>query len=141
MKIIVDVNVVLSSLLTKGDSSKVFSLNFISSKFDLISPEFFIIELEKHKKEFFNRSKLSKEEFDETLKFILEQITFIPKADFSEFLPQAKKLLDEDLKDVQYVALALKFNCPIFSGDKKLKNSLETSSIKVLSPKEMLNLL
>lgn len=141
MKIIVDVNVVLSSLLTKGDSSKVFSLNFISSKFDLISPEFFIIELEKHKKEFFNRSKLSKEEFDETLKFILEQITFIPKADFSESLPQAKKLLDEDLKDVQYVALALKFNCPIFSGDKKLKNSLETSSIKVLSPKEMLNLL
>jgi len=58
MKVVADVNVVLSSLLTKGNSSKVFNLNYIFSKFDFISPDFILEELAKHKEEFFKRTKL-----------------------------------------------------------------------------------
>ena len=139
MKIVVDVNVVLSSLLTKGDSSKTFELNFAFNKFDFVAPDFLLTELEKHKEEFFKRSKLPEEEFDEAYEFILGQITFIPKSEFSEFLPKAEKMLSEHLKDAPYLALALKLNCPIFSGDKTLKKFLSKTDIEVLSPKEMLN--
>jgi len=59
MEIVVDVNVVLSSLLTKGDSFNVFALNFVFNKFNFVAPEFLLIELEKHKGEIFKRSKLS----------------------------------------------------------------------------------
>jgi len=138
MKIVVDVNVILSSLLTKGNSSEVFKLNFIFNKFDFIAPEFLLAELKKHKEEFFKRSKLSKEEFEESLEFVLEQITFVPKSEFENFLPKTKKLLSEHLKDIQYLALALKLNCPIFSGDKVLKKLLSKISIETLPPKEML---
>lgn len=137
MKIVVDVNVVLSSLLTKGDSSEIFKLNSIFNKFEFTAPEFLLTELEKHKEEFFKRSKLSRDEFDEALEFVLAQIDFIPKSEFSEYLPKAEKMLSEHLKDVPYVALALKLNCPIFSGDKKLKKIFP---VKILNPKEMLRI-
>ncbi|RJS69154.1 hypothetical protein CW713_05800 [Methanophagales archaeon] len=55
-----------------------------------------------------------------------------------EFIPKAKRLLSTHPKDVPYLALALKFNCPIFSGDKTLKR---LSPVKVLSPKEVSKLL
>ena len=136
MELVVDVNVVLSSLLNKGDSFNVFALNELFGKFDFVAPEFLLTELKKHEEEFFKRSKLSKQEFKEVLEFIVGQITFIPKSDFSEFLPKAKELLSKHLKDVQYVALALKLNCLIFSGDKVLK---KLSPVEILTPKEMLN--
>jgi len=137
MEIVVDVNVILSSLWKRGNSLKVFELNYIFNKLDFIAPEFLMTEFEKHKKNFFEKSKLSKEEFDEVLEFIFEQITFVSESEFSECLPQAKKILSEHLKDVQYLALALKVGCPIFSGDKRLKD-LVFNSVGVFSPKEML---
>ena len=139
MKLVVDANVVLSSLLTKGDSSKVFELNSAFNKFDFVAPDFLLIELEKHKREFFERSKLTEEEFEEAVEFILEQITIVSKSEFSEYVPEAKKLLSEHLKDVQYLALSLELNCPIFSGDKVLKSLLSKTSVEILSPKEMLS--
>ena len=135
MLIVVDVNVVLSSLLTKGNSFNVFALNDLFDKFNFIAPEFLLTELEKHKETIFKRSELSKDIFERTLRLVLKQITLVSESDFSEFLQRAKELLPTHLKDVQYVALAIKLNCPIFSGDKILK---ELSPIKVLSPKEIL---
>ncbi len=135
MELVVDVNVILSSLLTKGDSFKVFALNDLFNKFNFVAPEFLLIELEKHKEQIFKRSKVSKDIFDRTLNLILKQITFVPKSEFSEFLPKAKELLSEHIKDSPYVALALKLDCSIFSGDKILK---KISPVEILSPKEML---
>ena len=138
MEVVVDINVVLSASLTKGDSFNVFALNDLFNKFDFIAPEFLLTELKKHEEEFLKRSKLSKQDFRETLDFIIEQISFIPKSEFSDLIPKAKESMSEHLKDVQYVALALKVDCPIFSGDKLLK---KLSPAEVLSPKEMLSLM
>jgi len=137
MLIVIDVNVIISSLLSKGDSFKVFALNDIVNKFKFVAPEFLLIELEKHKQEIFKRSKLSKQEFDEILEFVIEQITFISKSQFTDYLIKAKEILSKHQKDVQYLALALKLDCSIFSGDKIFK---QLSPKKVLSPKEMLNM-
>ena len=112
MELVVDVNVILSSLLTKGDSFRVFALNDLFNKFNFVAPEFLLKELEKHKEKFLKRSGLLRQEFEEVLEFLLEQITFVPKSEFSEFLPKAKESLSKHLKDVPYVALALKLECP-----------------------------
>ena len=80
MEVVVDVNVVISSLLTKGDSFKVFALNFVFNKFDFVAPEFLLKELYKHIEEILGRSKLPREEFIKVIDFIIGQITFIPKS-------------------------------------------------------------
>ena len=67
---------------------------------------------------------------------VIEQINHVSESEFSRYIPESKKLVSEHLKDIQYVALALKLNCPIFSGDKTLKNLIPD---KVLNPKEMLS--
>ena len=52
MRIVVDVNVVLSALLNKGDSFNVFAVNNLFNKFEFTAPEFLLTELENHKGEF-----------------------------------------------------------------------------------------
>ena len=136
MLIVVDVNVVLSALLSKGNSLNVFVLNYILNKVEFIAPEFLTLELEKHKEEIRKRIKIPENEFEEDIDFILSQITFIPKSEFKEFIPKAIEMLKNHEKDKQYLALALKFNCNIFSGDKILK---QLAPDKVLNPKEILN--
>jgi len=136
MFIVADANIVLSSLLSKGNSFNVFALNKLFNKFNFVAPEFLLTELEKHKEEIFERSKLQKEIFDEALNLILGQITFISQSVFSESVSEAKRLLPSHLKDAPYLALSLNLDCLIFSGDKMLKKLLP---LKVLSPKEMLD--
>ncbi len=136
MKIVVDVNVVISSLLTKGDSFKVFAINFMTKKFDFIAPELLLLELNNHKIEIISRSKILEDDFNEVRNFIIEQISFIPRQNFEDCLNNAKKILSNHQKDIPYLALAMKTNCPIFSGDKILK---ELSPIDVFNPKEMLD--
>ena len=138
MMLVVDANVIISCLLKKAGTFDVFLLNSMLKKFELVAPEFLMIEVGKHKEELLKETKLPKDEFDEVMEFLVEEITFVPTSQFLEFLPKAKGLLSEHSKDVPYLALALKLNCPIFSGDKTLKR---LSPVKVLSPREVLKLL
>jgi len=48
--------------------------------------------------------------------FIKNQIEFIPYSEFNNKLEETIKI---NYKDSLYLALAMKLNCPIFSGDKK----------------------
>ena len=62
MFIVVDSNVVYSSLLSKGKAFKVFWLNALLKRFEFVAPEFMFFELEKHFDEIISRSKLPKDE-------------------------------------------------------------------------------
>lgn len=114
--LVVDANIIISCLL---------------KKFQLFAPEFLWIEVRKHEEELLKETKLLRDEFDEVMEFLMEEITVVSSSQFLEFLPEAKKILSEHPKDVPYLALALKLKCPIFSGDKVLKR---LSLVKVLSP-------
>ena len=72
--IVIDVNVVLSSLLNRGDSLNVFSLNSLFQKFNFVAPEFLLTEFDKHKEEILKRTKLSKDEFEDTINFIFDHV-------------------------------------------------------------------
>src|SRR3989344_9298650 len=133
MFIVVDVNVIISSLLTSGNSFNVFALNSLTNKFTFIAPEFLIIELEKHKREIKERTKMPLKEFEENLDFIFGQISLIPDSEFNDKIEEANKILQEHKKDSPYLAMALKFNCPIFSG---IRSSRKDARKKLLRQKK-----
>ena len=66
---------------------------------------------------------------------MLKQITFIPEEQFKDKIKEARIILKNHEKDVPYLALALKLNCKIFSGDKILRNIIPD---KVVTPLELL---
>ena len=74
---------------------------------------------------------------DESLAFLLlllPSIKLIKLDEYKEFLPRAKEIAP-DVDDVEYFALALKFNCPIWSEDLELKKQ---SVVRVLTTAELL---
>ena len=133
MLIVVDANVVFSALLNKGLPFEVFRSNKLFKKFEFITPEFLFTEIGKRLDKIEKQSKLSKEEISDIFSLIKKQISIIPLSEFSDKQEEAKLI---NFKDSPYLALALKYNCPVFSGDKKLK---EQNKVQVLSPREIID--
>ena len=133
--LVVDVNVIISSLLGEGNSLIVFKLNSILERYKFISPEFVLVEFNKHSSEIAKRSKLSIEESTKVMNFISRQINLISDSAFIDKIPEARKILKEHEKDVPYLALALKKNCNVFSGDRVFRKLCPD---KVKTPKELL---
>ncbi len=121
LPLVVDVNTVISSLLGEGNSLLVFKMNDLLKKYYFISPEFFLIEIGKHTSEIAERSKLSIIEATKVMNFVSQQIQFVSASDFEDKFHDARKILEDHEKDVHYLALALKYNCDILSGDKTFK--------------------
>lgn len=117
MKLIVDSNVLFSSLIKDGKTAELlldFSLN-------LYSPEFIFQEFEKHKNEILEKTRRTEQEFNEILDILKTIIKIVDKKDIEPFFKKAKEL-SPDPDDYMYFALALKLNCPIWSNDKRLKH-------------------
>lgn len=135
MYLVVDPNVFISALIMKGNASKIFSLNYVIKKFDLIAPNFLILEVGKHTEKIAKKTHFSQEEIEEQVEFLMGQITIISDEEYTNKMYEARQLLREHEKDVPYVALALAFNCKIFSGDKTLKEIIPDM---ILTPREIL---
>lgn len=135
MLLVVDVNVVFSALVKRGKSFEVFEANRIFKVFEFVAPEFLFSELGKQIDRLLLQTKLTKEELSDVFSFIRREISILPFSEFSDKLSEAMEL---NFKDSPYLALALKLNCPILSGDKELK---EQTKVKVLSPSEALLLI
>jgi len=140
MLLVVDANVVFSALIREGSTLRLLEFNSIFKIIELVAPEFLWDEIEEHKEEIIKKSKLSEEELEKVLEFIMSEIKAIPEEYFSEFLEETKDISPED--DFPYVALALKLKslgleAKIWSNDKKLKDILE-GRVEVLSTKEIL---
>ena len=133
---VIDVNVIISSLLKTGNTLVIFALNNIMEKYEWIAPEYLIIEIGKHTQKIIEQSHLSLEEVTRVMIFLTKQINFISEDQFKDKFGEARTLLKGHEKDVYYLALALKFNCEIFSGDLKLKDLVPN---KVNTPKELLS--
>lgn len=135
MLFVVDANIIFSCLIAKGLVFEVFLLNKLNPQFRFIAPEFLFIEINRHFEEIIKRSKLLPLELSKIFNFLKQEIEFIPKEEFKDFFPLGKKI-SPDAEDAPYFALALRFNCGIFSGDKRLKEQVK---IKIFSPRELLN--
>lgn len=137
MLLVVDANTVLSALLSGGKTFDVFLANKRLKRFEFVAPEFLFFEIGRHFDEILGRSRLSPEELAKVFKLIKDGIEFVPFEEFNEHADEAEKVAPH-AKDVQYFALALAFDCGIWSKEKAFKKQ---SKVRVFSTTELLELL
>ena len=133
--LVVDVNVVISALLGVGDSYGIFARSRKEQKFWFITPEFLLVELNKHSSETARRTNFSLEEAQIVSNFISKKVIFVNEYFYEEKVEEARTILRGHEKDAPYLALALTMNCNILSGDKTFKRLCPD---KVKNPKEIL---
>jgi predicted nucleic acid-binding protein len=92
-------------------------------------------EIEKKTTKLLSVTELTTDELQDAFLFIREQIEIISFSEFSNKLSEVQK---SNMNDAPYIALALKRRCPVFSGDKQLK---QQSKVPVYSPRELLDIL
>ena len=120
MKLVLDTNK-LFSFFWKGSLIK----KLLISEHDLYSPEFALKELENHKLEILEKTKLTSEEFEEFKIRLKKVVEFVPFSRYSKHFPKALSLLPEHTKDIDFLALAIELNAGIISNDKELKKQSE----------------
>ncbi len=134
MLLVVDANALFSALVaSQGVTRTLFS----SLDLEFISPEFIEKELEKYFSELVVKSKSSERDVRIALSLLLARIKILPLVEYESFIDKANKI-SPDPKDSEYFAVALAFNCPLWSNDKRLK---EQGAVKVLSTSELLQFL
>ena len=112
MYFVVDANIFFSALISPGANLDLF----FDTSLRLVAPSFLFDELEKHRKEVLRKSGLSEEEFSSFVLLLSEKIQFFAVEEYSSFLKQAQNI-SPDPNDVDYIALAMKLDCPLWSHD------------------------
>ena len=89
MKIVVDTNRIIASMIKDGISRKIL----FNKKFEFVCPDYTLGEISKYKEEIMGKANIKHEEFEILLSLIFEQIIIMPKQDYENFLGEAKKLI------------------------------------------------
>lgn len=136
MKIVLDSNVLFSALI-KDSTTRRLILEY--DDFFLFSSYIFE-EMEEHKDELLEKSKMSKEDFDKLLEILLKKVLIVPEEVLKSYKNEAVEIVkDIDKDDAVFIACALANpESVIWSDDKKLKKQ---SKIKILNSTEMMNYL
>jgi len=136
MKVVIDANELFSLLIRGSKDSKEI---LFSNKVKLIAPEFLLIEFAKNKEEILSKTHRSEEEFIQILYIFKKRIKLIPEEEFESFIEEACEIFPQHTKDYPYLALALKYACPIWSEEKllKMQNKIEVFNTRELSERLM----
>ncbi len=135
MEIVLDTNILISSLLRNGLTRDIISV----SPFKMYTVEYARFEIEKHKDELLSKSKLDEKSFDYLNEFIFGKINFIASEDLAPFKNRAIEVMHEiDIDDAPFLALAMSLNCPIWSNDGHFKRQ---DVIRAFTTKELMSLL
>jgi len=130
LKIFLDTNVLISAFISRGLSSEIFRI--ILKEHDLILGDFVLDEFQRIMSEKFKMP-------DEQVKNI---ISFFESFKTYKYSNEAAPIELRDKNDEKVLALAIKSNSDIFvTGDKDLLDVREQLSIKILNPREFLELI
>ena len=136
MKLIIDTNILISSLLKDSTTREILlneSLNFYL-------PEIVLSEVNKYLPYIIQKSELSEEEIKKILNTILENLILVPIDEYEKKMNEGTKIIGNiDEKDTQFIALALSIeNDGIWSND---KHFAKQKKIKVFKTIDILNYL
>jgi len=131
-KLVVETNILYSFFWKNSPTHEL--LKSVISEFDLISPDFSLKELVKHKEEILFGTRIRANEFNELMKSLSTFVDFIKTSEYIDSIGEARSLFPEHLKDVDFFALALKLNCPLWSNEKLHKRQ---SKVKVFNTDEL----
>ncbi len=130
MDLVIDANILFSILIKTGKTEELF----FEENLHLFAPEFLFEEFEKYKELILVKTERTKEVFSRLITIIKKRINTIPNEVTDYFLSEAKKV-SPDPKDVDYFAIALKMECPLWSNDKTLK--LKQKIVKIYSTEDL----
>lgn len=121
--IVVDSNIIFSSLLSKHSSIREKLAN---NNYAFYAPKFLFVEIFKHKERILKRSSATEDEVLEFLSIALHNIHFIVEdlISTSVYLQAYQLCKDVDEKDTPFIALALELECEIWTRDEDLKSGL-----------------
>jgi predicted nucleic acid-binding protein len=124
MKIIVDSNIIFSSLLNQHSS---ISDVLFHKELDFVMPKYAYIELFKYKEKITQFSRHNEEEILEILYKLLKNVNIFDEDLLApNTLKKAYQLVkDIDEKDIIFVALAIELDGVLWTGDKKLVKGLK----------------
>ena len=104
MKLIIDTNILISSLLKDSTTREILlneSLNFYL-------PEIVLSEVNKYLPYIIQKSELSEEEIKKLLNTLLENLILVPIDEYENKMDEGMKIIGNiDEKDTQFIALAL----------------------------------
>lgn len=125
MLLVVDATIFTSALIARG-----FTLElFFSDKLQLVVPDWIFAEIEEHKDEIVRQAGISEDEFRLFINLLITRVNIVTAEEVKEWWDKAKELTS-DPDDVQYFAVALKYNCPVWTNDPDFSMQ---SEVKVLS--------
>src|SRR4030042_3224830 len=132
MRLVIDANRIFAALIRDSTTRKML----VEKEFNLYVPQFVLEEITKHINELEEKTGLGRSVLKKKIEelIILSEIKVIPPVEIKPFVEEAKKI-SPDPDDVEYVPLALKMNCPIWSDDKELK---VIKKIKIFNTKELI---
>lgn len=140
MRIVVDSNILFSFFWKDSTFSKLCE----NRELQLISPEYALVEINNYKVEIMKKAKISNEEFNKKRLELVDRISFIPLEVYVLEFNNVKKLAekfkeksDEILGDIDFLALAIKLEMPLWTHDKLLK---EQNRVKILTTKEVIDI-
>ena len=135
MKLVIDANIAFS-LLKKGSFTRKLAQEH---SLELYSHKFILEELEEHSEELCELLKVSENKFGR-IKEILSKLVNLKVKVSPQQLNRAASLIS-DPDDEQYLALALRLNCPIWSNDSHFQEELIKNAVKVFTTEELKELL
>lgn len=110
---------------------------FFNSGLEVVAPSFIIEEFKEHIDEISEKSGLNNIELITFLLLLGQRIRFYETSEFRDLLDDAKNIT-KDPDDIEYLALALKLNCPIWSEDNGL---IEQNKINVITTAKLMKFL
>ncbi|MCX9081708.1 MAG: PIN domain-containing protein [Candidatus Methanoperedens sp.] len=114
MKLVLDSNIIFSALIKKSKTRDIILSDF----FELYAPEYIFNEIIKHKELLLRKSKLDQGDFDALLLLLQKHIHLVTKEKYDKKMAIAEDILGNiDITDSPFLALALAFNCSIWSND------------------------
>ncbi len=141
MKLVADSNV-LFTFFWKNSAFR----EIVAQDVRLVSPQFALDEIDGHKEEIMNKTGINRKEFEEMLKELLQKVSFAHLDEYARFVnpaldaiqdrPQSEK--DALGEDVDFLALAMKHDCLLWSNDRLLKKQ---TKVGVVSTKELIALI
>lgn len=128
-RVVVDTNVIFSALLK---SHSTFAEILLRSEHEFFVCEMTLVEIFKHKDKITQASHLSDDDLARLYHILLRRITLYKEDLISvESRKAAYHLcLDIDESDTPHVALALELDALLWTGDKKLKDGLQTKGFQ-----------
>ena len=114
MKVITDVNVILSALIRDSTTRKII----LNSEFDFYFPEPSLHKIRKYKNYILEKYGLTEAEYDKLMATLFKYVKLVPTEEIEKNWDEAKKIMEHiDPEDVVFIATALSIDDSVIWSD------------------------